>query len=85
MTDERTRWTDERIDDFSGRLGRFEGRVDSRFDRFESRVDERFERLEGHVDAGFDRVDARFDALNRTMIASMATIVAALIAQILFG
>ena len=56
MTDERTRWTDERIDDFSGRLDRFE-----------------------------DRVEARFDGLNRTVIASMAAIMATLIAQILFG
>jgi hypothetical protein len=39
----RARWTDERIDDFAGRLDRFQERVDThvdeRLDRFDSRLD----------------------------------------------
>jgi hypothetical protein len=38
--------TDKRIDELTGRVGRFEGR----FERFEDKVDARFERLESKVD-----------------------------------
>jgi hypothetical protein len=55
--------TDKRIDDLSDRAGRFEGKVDQRFDK----IDRRFERFEDKVDARFerfeDKVDARFDTV----------------------
>ncbi len=38
--------TDKRIDDLSGRVGRFE----DRFERFEDKVDGRFTRLESKID-----------------------------------
>jgi hypothetical protein len=45
-------WTDKRMDDFVGRVERFEGDVKDRFD---------------HVDGRFDKVDAKLDWLNRTV------------------
>jgi archaellum component FlaC len=60
--------TDKRIDDLSGRVGRFEVNVDRRFERFEDKVedrfdkvDQKFERFEGAVKDGFDKVDERFE------------------------
>jgi uncharacterized protein YjbJ (UPF0337 family) len=50
-------WTDKRLNDFAGRVGRFEGDVKERFDR----VDQRFDRFEGGVKENFAKVDARFD------------------------
>jgi hypothetical protein len=51
--------TDKRIDDLTGRVGRFEANVNQQFDK----VDRRFERLEDEVDARFDRVDARAETM----------------------
>ena len=63
-------WTDKRMDDFADRVGRFEGDVKDRFDK----VDERF-----------DRVERRLDTMTWAIFGSTATIIAVLIAQILFG
>jgi predicted secreted Zn-dependent protease len=56
--------TDKRIDDLTGRVGRFEesvkerfDRVDDRFDRFEGDVKDRFDRFEGAVKDRFDRFE----------------------------
>jgi archaellum component FlaC len=90
-----TRWTDERLDDQAGRLGRFEANVDRRFDKVDERfdrVDERFDRFETdvdrrceRVDQRFDRVEGRIDSLHRSIYGTTAAILAVLIAQILFG
>lgn len=54
---ERTTWSDERLDDLSGRVqGGFE-RVDRRFEQ----VDQRF----AQIDRRFEQVDRRFDETNR--------------------
>jgi thymidylate kinase len=53
-------WTDKRMDDFAGRVDRFEANVDRRFDK----VDERFKQFEDKVDRRFDRVEA--DAKERS-------------------
>ena len=81
-------WTDKRMDDFVGRVGRFEGdvkerfdKVDARIDRFEGDVKERFDK----VDSRFDRVEGRLDTMTWAIFGSTATIVAVLVAQILFG
>jgi hypothetical protein len=52
--------TEKRIDDLSGRVGRFE----DRFERFEDKVDARFDRVDERfdkVDGRFEKVDERFD------------------------
>ncbi len=74
-------WTDKRMDDFADRVGRFEGDVKERFDK----VDEHFDRFESSVENGFDRVERRLDTMTWAIFGSTATIIAVLIAQILFG
>jgi uncharacterized protein YjbJ (UPF0337 family) len=78
-------WTDKRMNDFAGRVDRFEGDVKERFDR----VDQRFDRFEGDVKENFAKVDARFDKLegkvdstNRTI---WAGIFVAVVVKIIFG
>jgi hypothetical protein len=68
VTEERvvmdSEWTDKRMNDFVGRVGRFEGDVKERFDRVDrefDKVDLRFDRFEGDVKKGFAKVDGRFD------------------------
>jgi hypothetical protein len=81
MTEERvvmdSEWTDKRMDDFVGRVGRFEGDVKRRFDKVDARFDK--------VDDRFDRVERRLDAMTWAIFGSTASIVAVLVAQILFG
>lgn len=43
-------WTDKRMDDFAGRVDRFEANVDKRFDKFEADVDRRFDTMETKLD-----------------------------------
>jgi hypothetical protein len=68
----REAWTDERLDDLNRKVDGGFARVDARFSSLEARIDGRFQSLE-------ERIDAKFDGLNRTLIASAATIVAALL------
>jgi predicted nuclease with TOPRIM domain len=85
-------WTDKRMNEFAGRVGRFEGDVKERFDRVDrefDKVDQRFDRFEGDVKESFARVDVRFDKLedkvdstNRTI---WAGIFVAVIVKFLFG
>jgi hypothetical protein len=64
-------WTDKRMDDFAGRVDRFEVNIDRRFDRFKADVDGRF-----------DKIDAKLDALNRTV---WGGIIVAVVVKLLFG
>ncbi len=70
-------WTDKRMDDFVGRVGRFEGDVKDRFDKVDAWFDK--------VDDRFDRVERQLDTMTWAIFGSTASIVAVLIAQILFG
>jgi hypothetical protein len=88
--------TEKRIDDLSGRIGRFEGR----FERFEDKVDSRFDKVstkeqlgkhelvtEGEfarIDARFDKLEARFDRWGRIVAGGAVTVAAAVIAKV-FG
>ncbi len=74
----RESWTDERLDDLSGRVSDGFRQVDERF----RQVDDRFERVEGEikdlrgemtdrfdrVDSRFDQVNARIDGMQQTML-----------------
>jgi hypothetical protein len=91
--------TDKRIDDLSGRVGRFEANVDRRFERFEDKVDARFDgvvtkEMFDKVDeankatfeaimARFDRVDARFDRWGKVIGGGVATIAVAVVVKVL--
>lgn len=86
------RSTDKRIDELSGRVGRFETDVKERFDKVDrefdkidrrfDKVDRRFERLEDSVDTRFDRLESKVDLTNRTI---WGGIFAAAVIKILFG
>jgi hypothetical protein len=64
--------TDKRIDDLSGRVGRFEADVKERFDM----VDHRFERLE-------DKIDARFARWDKILAGGVVSIVVAVTYKVL--
>ena len=78
-------WTDKRMDDFAGRVDRFEANVDGRFDK----VDRRFDRFETDVDGRFDKVDRRFDKidakLDRLIFTAWGGIAVAVFVKLLFG
>jgi hypothetical protein len=78
-------WTDKRMNDFAGRVGRFEGDVKEGFAKVEKRfdrVDERFDRFEADVDRRFDKLEAKVDSTNRTIWVGILVAVAV---KILFG
>ena len=54
---ERSRWTDERLDDLAGGIGNRFDQVDKRFDQVGNRFDQ--------VDNRFDRVDREFDRVHQ--------------------
>lgn len=92
-------WTNKRMNDFAGRVDRFEADVKDRFDRVDrefdkvdqrfDKVDQRFDRFEGDVKESFARVDARFDKLEGKVDSTNRTIWAgifvAVIVKFLFG
>jgi hypothetical protein len=88
-------WTDKRMNDFTGRVGRFERDVKERFDK----VDQRFDRFEGDVKEDFAKVDARFDKvgadskelgakmdkMTRRLTSGLITVVAAVVIKVFLG
>jgi uncharacterized protein (DUF3084 family) len=70
-------WNDDRIDRFAEQVDKRFEQVDRRFDRVEERIDAQG----AHFDARFnhleDRFEKRFDALQHSMIYSLAGILAA--------
>ena len=64
----RESWTDARLDDFRGETAR-------RFDE----VDRRFDRVEGRIESLAKEMNARFDGLQRSLIITQATFIAALL------
>ncbi len=55
--------------------------TDARLDDLAGRID----RFESKMDARFNALDARFDRLQQTLIVSMASVMLAFTAQIIFG
>jgi hypothetical protein len=77
----RETWTDERLDDLRADMNKEFGRVDS--DLRELRAEMR--QMRADMKEGFDRMDARFDALQRTMIISLAGIAGSIAASVIGG
>jgi hypothetical protein len=77
MENERARWNDDRIDALSERMDMKFERVDERFVQVEKRLD----RFETRFDGRFDSLEAILHGFQRAMIAAMASVVIALIAQ----
>ncbi len=63
----RATWTDERLDDLARRMDQGFARIDDDLRSLNARIDARF-------DALGDGLNARIDALQRTMLMMMATI-----------
>src|SRR3954447_25083299 len=89
----RESWTDERLDNFRGRVEERFDAVDRRFDAVERRFDEvdrQFDEVDrrfGEVDERFDQVDARLgrvedglDSIQRTMVHGANAMSAAMVA-----
>jgi len=49
------------------------------------RLTARIDNLESRMDARFNILDAKFDAMQRTLIVSMTSVVLAFAAQVVFG
>ena len=71
---EREKWTDERLDDLTGR-------VDSGFAEVKGEIRD----LRREMNERFSSVDSRFDAMQRTMIIGFASIVASVAGAVIAG
>jgi hypothetical protein len=71
----RESWTDARLDDFRGETAR---RFDGVYRRFDE-VDRRFDRVESRIENLAKKMNARFDGLQRSLIITQATFIAALL------
>jgi hypothetical protein len=72
----RQSWTDERMDDFRGEVGRRFDEVGQRFDQFEQRVDKRF----GNVEIELHRINDRLDGMNKAIAFGALTLSGAMLA-----
>jgi hypothetical protein len=69
----REKWTDERLDDLNAKVDR--GFADTKVE---------FRELRSEMNARFDKVDARFETMNRTLIAGLFVVIAAIIGSNVF-
>jgi archaellum component FlaC len=78
----REKWTDERLDDLEKKVDagfiRVEGEI-RRLDSTVNRLDNTIERLDGNLTELQREMNARFEGLHRMLIATVVTIVVALI------
>lgn len=86
------RWNDDRLDELSQRMDAGfkevrEGfaRVDKEMKEGFAKVDQRFVRVEGEMKEGFARIEDRFDRMNHTLLVGALGVIAALIANGIFG
>jgi hypothetical protein len=68
----RQSWTDERLDDFRGDVGRRFDEVDRRFDK----VDKRFDK----IDVELHRINDRLDAMNKAIVYGALTLSGSMVA-----
>jgi hypothetical protein len=73
MQQERTTWSDERLDDLVSEIRAFRKAIDDRFDK----VDDRFDKVDDRFEAQAARIERRFDNLTYGMIIVLASILAA--------
>jgi hypothetical protein len=64
----RSKWTDERLDDFHAEFHEFRVETRNEFATLRAEMNDRFDALNA-------RLDARFDSLNRTMLGIFGSIV----------
>lgn len=76
----REKWTDERMDDLSTRVGEGFNRLDTDLRALRSDTASELGAVRAEMRVGFDRVDERFDAMHRTMVQFAGAMIGALIA-----
>ncbi|MDQ3724743.1 MAG: hypothetical protein M3335_02445 [Actinomycetota bacterium] len=74
MESTRAQWNDARLNDLASRVTDLDHRLTQRIDTLESKMEARFNLL-----------DSKFDALQRTLIVSMTSVVLAFAVQTVFG
>ncbi len=79
MEQTKVNWNDDRLDHFAEQVDRRFEQVDRRFDKVEDRI----EAQGAHFDARFthfeERIEKRFDALQQSMIITLAGFLAAFV------
>jgi hypothetical protein len=80
-------WTDERLDDLNGRVGKGFGRLDSRIDRvggevhaFRAEANGRFEVVHHDINELRAEMNSRFDSMQRTMVRGAIALSASMLA-----
>jgi hypothetical protein len=87
----RQSWSDDRLDDLSGRVDAGFARLEQRLDASDGRLEAIAERMDRRIDESapdlrlefntrFDRLESRFDRMQQTLIVTGGGIVATLIA-----
>ncbi len=71
----RSKWTDERLDDFLAEFHDFRTETRSEFVALRAEINARFDSVNARFDSLNARFDSRFDSLNRTMIGIFGSIV----------
>jgi chromosome segregation ATPase len=79
MENPRTTWTDERLDDLSGRITRLDNRLTGKIAELDDRLTSRIDRLEERVDSGFDKIDASLHEIQRSMLSLQRKVIGALV------
>jgi hypothetical protein len=83
---EREKWTDERLDDLSGRVDRGFAEVKGEVRNLRTEMNERFSAVDNRFDSmngRFDSMNGRFDSLQRTMIIGFVTLFASIVASLI--
>jgi enoyl-[acyl-carrier-protein] reductase (NADH) len=77
MESARANWSDGRLDDLSSRVSELDHRLSDRIGKLEVRMDARFNEVETRMDARFNEVDSTLHSIQRSMIVTLAGILAA--------
>lgn len=76
----REAWTDERLDDLAGGMGRGFDRVDQDLRELRTDIGAVRNELKAEMDIRFGRLEARFDSMQRMTLGAYVTAVLGLIA-----
>lgn len=74
----REKWTDERLDDLTGRVDTGFAEVKGEIRDLRAEMNERFSSLQGET-------NSRFDSMQRTMVIGFASIVASVVGAVVAG
>jgi len=69
------KWTDDRLDDLSTKVGAGFARVDRDIRELKGEMNQRFEKVDGKIEG----LDAKFDGLHKTLLGSAVSVIVTLI------